>query len=895
MRTHHCLVTLLFILAAPVWATEQGVATRGMAQDDWLVYRYHVMWGINTKTKQVWDGSARISKGRILKVDPFIRHDILYDSMLVTDTSWKSTTYMDVEGVFIKVVSPPDAVLLIDTATFDFDFRVDELQPGESKDFLGGDIQVTNKTEEVLFRIAGLEYGKTGKGTATISPREARVNIPGTWVLTYTAPEGGIPVGGGIRVSWHFTRSLGDPQFDDPKGLNYVSVSTTGESRLDYLTPHIGLLEYPFLRGRILVRVLDKPLRAGEIITVTLGDTSEGSPGLMAPWIAEDNLVIRIEDCTEVVEGEFPVYRRLKELPSIKISPGERPDRFFVVAPSQAVPGEPFSVKVAVEDAYRNLVPAYEGALEVLLDGNPIATTTISKSDAGTVTIPDVHIPEPGAWYLVVREKNGSLEGESNPMKCDPNARAERILWGEMHGHTQYSDGYGSGDDYFRFARDRAFLDFAAITDHDVELDAPDFHVAEMWEEVNAAVKRNHDPPIFLTVPAYEWSPARVTISTIQPYGDHNVYYEDEDMPIFQAEHELSNTLPKLYDLLKQVREKTAVQTIPHVGGAVGNWEYHDPLLENLCEVFSVHGSFEAFGEIALQKGYTVGFVGAADSHNGQIGGFLPGNADGHFTHGGLAAVSVPESTRSAILKSMEQRRTYATSGERTWLDFRINGQPMGSVLETDVTPTIQAEVIGTAPILSVEVVKNGQVIHEWTNEFNDDGALTLLWGNRVEAEQLMDFDESLWSYHLRSVNWAGGLKASGWGSKVNLVRTCSFDYPKDTIVSESKGNLAWTSMTRGDWDGVTVQLSRKDMKLNATLGDYGVPIDTGDLAPGLNVNPLGPSDRLLLVKGSPTDRHATLEFADQSHLYRWNYYYVRVLQVNGEMAWSSPIWIRRP
>jgi len=895
MRIQLIPVALILAVAAPLGATEQGVVTKGIARGGWSEYRYHIQWGIKTKTRQVWDGDARISEGRILKIDPFIRHDILNDSMLISAASWRSTTYMDVEGVFITVVSPPDAVLYIHTATLDFDFSVDALKPEESMELLEGVIQVTNKTEEVLFRIAGLEYGRAGKGTAEIVPGEARVGTPGTWTLTYTAPEGGIPVGGGIRVSWHFTRCLSEPQFTNPGDLNFVSVSTTGKPTLDYVTPHRGLFEYPFLRGRILVRVLDKPLQAGEKIVVVLGDTSGGSPGLMAPWIAEDDLVIRVEDCTEVGEGEFPVYRRLRELPSIKILPDDRARRFFVVAPSQAVAGEAFSIKVAVEDFYRNLVSGYEGDLEILLNGNVIATAEVSRENSGTAVIPDIRIPEPGAWYLVVREKNGTLTGESNPIKCEVSAPVERILWGEMHGHTQYSDGYGSGDDYFRFARDRAFLDFAAITDHDVELDAPDYHVAEMWEEVNAAVKRNHDPPHFLTVPAYEWSPARVTISTIQPYGDHNVYYEDEGMPIFQSGHEDANTLPELYGLLNDVRKRTTVQTIPHVGGAVGNWEYHDPVLENLCEVYSVHGGFEAFGEIALRRGYTVGFVGAADSHNGQIGGFPPGNADGHFTHGGLTAVFVPEATRSAILQGMEQRRTYATSGERIRLNFTINDEPMGSIVETDLTPTIRAEVIGTAPILSVEIVKNGHVIHEWNNEFKDDASMTLLWGNRVEAEDLTSFDESVWSYHLRSVDWKGGVSPSGGGGKINLVGTCSFDYPKDKIVSDGGKGPNWESSTRGDWDGVTLLLASKNMKIKADLGDYHVSIDTEDLSPGVNTRQLGESDRLLIVKGTPKERHSTFTVDDRSHLYTWNYYYARVLQVNGEMAWSSPIWIKRP
>jgi hypothetical protein len=41
------------------------------------------------------------------------------------------------------------------------------------------------------------------------------------------------------------------------------------------------------------------------------------------------------------------------------------------------------------------------------------------------------------------------------------------IYWGEAHGHTRISDGKGTLDDYFTYARDVAKLDFAIVSDHD--------------------------------------------------------------------------------------------------------------------------------------------------------------------------------------------------------------------------------------------------------------------------------------------------------------------------------------------------------------------------------------------------------------------------------------------
>lgn len=889
MRGVALLTGLIASIASSALATEQDAGPKGLVQAGWRTYRFHIKWGIQTRTKQVWDGHAKIDQGRMISITPFIRHEILYDSMMVSATSWRSTTYADAEGIYLSVCAPSEATVFVHTETHDFRFRVGSLEDGETRRELDGDIEITNATSEVLYRIAGLEKGGSGQGTAAVTPTVAQANTLGSWTITYASPEGGLPVGGGIRISWHFTRTWGEPQFTDPGGKNYVTVRTTGKSRLEHAAEHCGLLEYPFTRGRILVRIFDEPLPEGEQIIVVLGDTSHGSPGFEAPVVAEEQAVIRVEDCTEVIDGVFPVYRRLKALPVITVRPMTEPKCFFVVAPSVVRAGSSFGAQMVVEDAFRNVVPTFEGHLEVLVDGRVTTTVVMKPEHQGRLDISGLKLAAPGPHWITVRQVDDALVGESNPIKCVAEAPASLVVWGELHGHTQYSDGYGSADDYFRFARQRALLDCAAITDHDVELDAPDYHVVDMWREINAAVSRHHDPRRFCSVPAYEWSPARVTISTIEAFGDHNVYYGRAGMPVFKAEDCGTNTLPGLYGCLEAV-ENTAVQVISHVGGAIGNWDHHHPLLESVAEIYSVHGSFEAFGEIALQKRYTVGFVAAADSHSGQIGGFPPGSAEGHYTHGGLTAAFVSENSRQAWLRAIKRRQVYATSGPRILVDFRVNGQQMGSVIETRTTPVIEAEVIGAAPLVFVEVVKNGRVIHVWENEYRRDDQLTFLWGNRVEQSDLLDFDRSLWSYELRHVEWDGAVEALS--RTLALGSTCSFDYPKDSIMAAKQGRVSWKSQTRGDWDGLTLCVPEKDMRLRLKLGEYERIIDLSDLPRGASHRSLGDLDRLVVVNGTPLHRQAVLRIKDRTVLQGWNYYYLRALQVDGETAWSSPIWI---
>jgi hypothetical protein len=83
----------------------------------------------------------------------------------------------------------------------------------------------------------------------------------------------------------------------------------------------------------------------------------------------------------------------------------------------------------------------------------------------------------------------------------------------------------------------------------------------------------------------------------------------------------------------------------------------------------------------------------------------------------GLTAFLTPELTRDAVLTSLASRSVYATTQpDRILVDFRVNGVDVAgqddaiSVDTTDTTRDVTVSVAGTAPVESVEVVKNNTV-----------------------------------------------------------------------------------------------------------------------------------------------------------------------------------------
>ena len=109
-----------------------------------------------------------------------------------------------------------------------------------------------------------------------------------------------------------------------------------------------------------------------------------------------------------------------------------------------------------------------------------------------------------------------------------------------------------------------------------------------------------------------------------------------------------------------------------------------------VAEIFSMHGSSERDGGpfpmdipwmairesgqtvlSALERGCRVGFIASTDEHVGYPGAY-------RF---GLMAAYAADLSREAIWDALRNRRTYAVTGDRIRLDFRIDNHPMGSEL----------------------------------------------------------------------------------------------------------------------------------------------------------------------------------------------------------------------
>jgi hypothetical protein len=287
-----------------------------------------------------------------------------------------------------------------------------------------------------------------------------------------------------------------------------------------------------------------------------------------------------------------------------------------------------------------------------------------------------------------------------------------RILWGDLHGHSNFSDGTGLPEDYYRYARDVAALDVAVLTDHDhwgiPFLDeAPD-----LWKEIQEKTQSFYEPGRLVTLEGFEW--------TNWIYGHRHVLHFGAGLEIRSSIDPAFDTPTELWDSLRG----EPVLTVAHhsAGGPIAiDWSFApDPELEPITEIVSVHGSSESadspggiyspipgnFVRDALARGYRLGFVGSGDGHDGHPGLAHLGNPSG-----GLAAILSEETTRESVLAALRARRCYATNGPRIVLDAELEGRPMGSVLPASESGRLVVRVIAPDVLDRVDLVAGGQVI----------------------------------------------------------------------------------------------------------------------------------------------------------------------------------------
>ena len=712
--------------------------------------------------------------------------------------------------------------------------------------------------------------------------------------LVYTAGTFGIDDTGMVKVSWRTTSDLSKPQFDKPDAANFTTVEASNGAKLDVWFDRLNIRPYG---NTLLIRVGRGYLRAGDTLTIRLGDRRRGGPGLRL----QTNVENRVELRTSVDAFAAYEFCELPQQPAFDLVAGPAV-RWKAILPSLAVVGEPIRLAIVAEDMWGN--PTEDAAARLTFDvSRPLRglpdSITIAKGD-GPRVIENLIATEASDLDLKVMA-DGRCVAEANPLRVVTTAPLRRY-WADLHGQSGETIGMGTAEEYFRYARDKAFVDMAGHQGNDFQI------TDTFWQKLNALTAAFDRPGQFICLPGYEWS------GNTGMGGDRNVFFRREGRPIRRSSHILVEgetstqaiyTADKLFEFLRG----EDCRVIAHVGGRYADVKYaHDGHVERTVEVHSTWGTFEWLLHDAFDKGIRVGVVCHSDDHKGRPGATTPG-ASTFGAIGGLSCYFMPEMTRDALFEALRRRWHYGTTGTRLFLDVRgtfeqdvtgFSEDPalgaaqetrardamMGDIIRPKGVPMkLAVEVIGTAPLDRVDVLHGTRVVQ------SERPFAAAALGRRVRIL----WQGAEYRGRGRETVWQG--KVTVMGNRIARFAPVNFLNPERKVKEITPGvALAWTSVTTGNLSGIDLWLDQPRsgalrIETNVVSGeielgqlaDRTVEFDGGGLGRKLNVYRLPDSDwsrRLTLEHFAAFQGGADLPV------------YVRVTQADGHQAWSSPIYL---
>ena len=363
-----------------------------------------------------------------------------------------------------------------------------------------------------------------------------------------------------------------------------------------------------------------------------------------------------------------------------------------------------------VDAAYANGKVTYTPAAD-MADGKVTVTVTVKRADEKETS---------KTWSFTIGE-----------------ATFQRYF-GQLHSHTQYSDGAGSLESalaYIKALPDSANVDFVAFTDHSnyfdksgaanpegalYDMSQATEYSQETWKAYKDAVAafNTENAGSMVAIAGFEmtWSGGPGHINTFNTPGI-----------VSRNNTTLNNKtkdagLQAYYKLLSQTEGVDSISQFNHPGTTFGNFidfGYWDAVVDTrmyMVEVGNGEGQIGAGGYypsyeqyiMALDKGWHVAPTNNQDNHKGRWG-----NAND-----ARDVILTDDFSESGIYEALRARRMYATEDKNLDLDYTVNGNMMGSII--DVPEKLNFEISFNDPdrtdsIAKVELVVNsGKVAYTW-------------------------------------------------------------------------------------------------------------------------------------------------------------------------------------
>ena len=447
--------------------------------------------------------------------------------------------------------------------------------------------------------------------------------------------------------------------------------------------------------------------------TVTIPAASVTGDKLTVNISGTDNKHIPISAAAEITVKDEPVFADPTPARGSQTGKNKRPAISVALANAGEAPTITMTVNgTAVTPVYAGGRVTYTPAAD-MADGRTEVKVTATRADDKSAEF---------SWFFTVGKTT------------------YQPYFGQLHSHTQYSDGSGTLDSalsYIKNLPDSANVQFVAFTDHSNYFDsknAPNVEAAlydtslvkdsdasHSWKTYKDTIAQfNKDNAgSMVAIGGFEmtWSGGPGHINTFNTPGivsrnnkTLNNKTDDAGMKAY-------------YALLSQTEGANSISQFNHPGTTFGNFKdfsYWNPVIDSrmyMVEVGNGEGQIGAGGYypsyeqyiMALDKGWHLAPTNNQDNHQGKWG-----NAND-----ARDVILTDNFTEEGIYDAIRALRMYATEDKNLELGYTVNGLMMGSSIKT-VPGKLDIEVSVYDPdrtdsIAKVEVVVNsGKVAHVW-------------------------------------------------------------------------------------------------------------------------------------------------------------------------------------
>lgn len=716
------------------------------------------------------------------------------------------------------------------------------------------------------------KYYQDKVGIASLNVKKAVAGSNINCLLTYKVGKLGIDDSGSFKVLFRIVSDCAEIQFNNPESENYVKFSSNNKE----------VIFKPSAKSTgCLFKQYVRPWSKGFTVNITNGYLKDGD----VVYVEFKNW--RIQTFSQkkftfkflvdpFATGE---YIEVKNSPFIEIVP-DIPYRLAVVAPTVVQINKKFEFLVKLEDRWGNPCSETEGEFYFISKSGNVDLPNKVKFKNGRALV-EAKVNSLETVYIAAKFKH--LISVSNPIIC-VKKNQHGYFWADLHWQSEETVGTNSLNDNLIFARDYAFVDVVCPQHNDFQIDN------SFWKTINQLAKKYTKEGKFVVLPGYEWS------GNTHLGGDRNVLYKIVGMPIYRSSHALINDFHDIKtdaltanDLFKRLDPRNAL-VIAHVGGRYSDLRFHDEKVERLVEIHSDWGTFEWFAFDALEKGYKVGFAAGSDCHDGRPGASFP--SYDHFNNlGGLTCILASKLDRKNIFEALNKRHCFATTGSRIYLNVQLlSGNKvvgmMGDFIKNPIDPIFRVSYVGTSILDRIEIYNKSKLIRTFFPHIksNKTKNIKIVWsGSKTKGRN-------------RNFSWLGNLKLED--NNILKIEKINF-FRSDDFVNYSSNSLNWRGNTTGGLQGIIMKVQSNSGKLKLKVNNSK---DFELVVAKITQNPIkykmGGLDAQLEIyqvdennKGIPIQYN--FEFQEFKNLTKGeNAIFAKIIQRDGHLAWSSPIFL---